>query len=75
MLVYKIINNWAMVPHSCLERANGHTWKKHRIKFHHIGYNVAPYGQSFFLKSISAWNGLAQEMVETRCQNFGSIQV
>ena len=32
------------------------------MKFRHIGYNVDPYGQSFFLKSISAWNGLAQEI-------------
>ena len=29
-----------------------------------IGYNVDPYGQSFFPKCISAWNGLAQEIAE-----------
>ena len=54
----------AMVPHSCLEKADGRTQKKHNLKFWHIGYNVDPYGQSFFPKSISAWNGLAQEIGE-----------
>ena len=34
------------------------------MNFRHIGYNVDPYGQSFFPKSISAWNGLAQEIAE-----------
>ena len=63
--VYKIINNLAMVPHSCLEKADGRTRKKHNLKFWHIGYNVDPYGQSFFPKCISAWNGLAQEIAET----------
>ena len=29
-----------------------------------IGYNADPYGQSFFPKCISAWNGLAQEIAE-----------
>ena len=57
-----------MVPHSCLEKANGHIRKKHSMKFLHIaGYNVDPYGsygQSFFPKSISVWNGLAQEIAE-----------
>ena len=64
ILFYKIINNLAMVPHSCLEKADGRTWKKHNLKFRHIGYNVDPYGQSFFPKCISAWNGLAQEIAE-----------
>ena len=55
-----------MVPHSCLEKAYGRTRKKHNIKFRHIGYNVAPYKQSFFPKciTISAWNGLAQEIAK-----------
>ena len=47
-----------------LEKADGRTWKKHNLKFWHIGYNVDPYGQSFFPKCISAWNGLAQEIAE-----------
>ena len=79
ILFYKIINNLAMVPHSCLEKADGRTWKKHNLKFRHIGYNVdsgsglysggltlehSTYGQSFFPKCISAWNGLAQEIAE-----------
>ena len=64
ILFYKIINNLAMMPHSCLEKADGRTLKKHNLKFRHIGYNVDPYGQSFFPKCISAWNGLAQEIAE-----------
>ena len=64
MLVYKIINNLAMVPHSYLGKADRHTRKKHSMKFRHIGYNVDPYGQSFFPKCISVWNGLVQEIVE-----------
>ena len=64
ILFYKIINNLAMVPHSCLEKADGRTQKEHNLKFRHIGYNVDPYGQSFFPKCISAWNGLAQEIAE-----------
>ena len=60
ILFYKIINNLATVPHSCLEKADGRTRKKHN--FRHIGYDVDPYGQSFFPKCISAWNGLAQEI-------------
>ena len=64
ILFYKIINNLAMVPHSCLEKADGRTQKKHNLKFRHIGYNVDPYGQSFFPRCISAWNGLAQEIAE-----------
>ena len=64
ILSYKIINNLTMVPHSCLEKADGRTRKKHSIKFRHIGYNVDPYGQSFFPKGISAWNSLAQEIAE-----------
>ena len=64
ILFHKIINNLAMVPHSCLEKADGRTRKNHNLKFRHIGYNVDPYGQSFFPKCISAWNGLAQEIAE-----------
>ena len=48
----------------CLEKADGRTRKNHNLKFRHIGYNVDPYGQSFFPKCISAWNGLTQEIAE-----------
>ena len=58
------MNNLAMVPHSCLEKADGHTRKKFSMKLRHISYNVDLYEQSFFPKSISAWNGLAQEIAE-----------
>ena len=55
---------YRVVPHTCLEKADGRTRKKHNLKYRHIGYNVDPYGQSFFPKCISAWNGLAQEIAE-----------
>ena len=40
ILFYKIINNLAVVPHSCLEKADVRTRKKHSQKFRHIGYNL-----------------------------------
>ena len=64
ILFHKIINNLAVVPHSCLEKADVRTRKNHSQKFRHIGYNVDPYGQSFFPNSISAWNGLAKDIAE-----------
>ena len=60
----KYINNLALVPHPCLEKADGLTGEKHDHKFRHIGYNVDPYGQSYFPNCISAWNGLAKEIAE-----------
>ena len=63
-LFYKIINNLVVVPHSCLEKADVHTRKNYSQKFLHIGYNIDPYGQSFFPNCISAWNGLAQDIAE-----------
>ena len=54
----------AVVPHSCLEKADVRTRKKHSQKFRHIGYNIDPYGQSFFPNCISAWNGLAKDIAE-----------
>ena len=64
ILFYKIINNLAVVPHSCLEKADVRTRKKHSQKFRHIGYNIDPYGQSFFPNCISACNGLAKDIAE-----------
>ena len=40
------------------------TRKNHAQKFRHIGYNVDPYGQSFFPSNISPWNGLAKNFAE-----------
>ena len=64
ILFYKFINNLAVLPHSCLEKADVRTRKNHSQKFCHIGYNVDPYGQSFFPNCISAWNGLANDIAE-----------
>ena len=35
------------------------TRRKHNMKFRKIGHITSQYGQSFFPKTISAWNGLA----------------
>ena len=35
------------------------TRRKHNLKFRQIGHTTSQYGQSFFPKTISAWNGLA----------------
>ena len=59
-----ILNNLAVVPHSCVEKADVRTRKKHSQKFRHIGYNIDPYGQSFFPNCISAWYGLAKDIAE-----------
>ena len=32
---------------------------KHNMKFRQIGHTTSQYGQSFFPKTISAWNGFA----------------
>ena len=70
ILFYKIINNLAVVPHSCLEKADVRTRKKHSQKFRHIGYNIDPYGQSFFPNCISAWNSLAKDIAEANTDDI-----
>ena len=69
-LFYKIINNLAVVPHSCLEKADVCTRKNYSQKFCHIGYNIDPHGQSFFPNCISAWNGLAKDIAEANTLNL-----
>ena len=60
---YQIIKYVAVVPPSCLEKADVLSPGKQRSqKFCHIGYNVDPYGQSFFPNRIGAWNGLAKDI-------------
>ena len=73
ILFYKIINNLAAVPHSCLEKADVRTRKKHSQKFRHIGYNIDPYGQSFFPNCISAWNGLAKDIADVMFCLFNEV--
>ena len=41
-----------------VEAYNG-TRSEHNMKFRQIGHTTSQYGQSFFPKTISAWNGLA----------------
>ena len=60
ILSYKIINGLAQVPfEGVLVEAYKGTRRKHNIKFRQIGHTTSQYGQSFFLKTISSWNGLA----------------
>ena len=60
ILFYKIINSLAQVPfEGVLVEAYKGARRKHNIKFRQIGHTTSQYGQSFFPKTISAWNGLA----------------
>ena len=57
---YKIINGLAQVPFDgVLVEAYKGTRRKHNMKFRQSGHTNSQYGQSFFPKNISAWNGLA----------------
>ena len=59
ILFYKIINNLAKVPHEhILVKAYEGTRRKNNHKFRHIGVNTSQYRQSFFPKTIGAWNQL-----------------
>ena len=59
ILFYKVINNLAAVPYEhLLEDAYKGTRRKHSHKFRQIRYQTSQYGQSFFPKTISAWNQL-----------------
>ena len=60
ILFYKIINSLAQVPfEGVLVEAYKGTRRKHNMKFRQIGHTTSQYGQSFFPKTTSAWNGLA----------------
>ena len=60
ILFYKIINGMAQVPFKgVLVEAYKGTRRKHSMKFRQIGHTTSLYGQSFFLKTINAWNGLS----------------
>ena len=60
ILFLKIINGLAQVPFEgvLVEVYKGTTRRKHNMKFRQIGHTLSQYGQSFFPKIISAWNGL-----------------
>ena len=50
----------AQVPfEGVLAKAYKGTRRKHSMKFRQIGHTTSQYGQLFFPKTISAWNGLA----------------
>ena len=60
ILFHNIINGLAQVSFGgVLVDAYEGTRRKHNMKFRQIGYTTSQYGQSHFLKIISAWNGLA----------------
>ena len=60
ILFYKIINGLAQVPfEGVLVEAYKGTRNKHNMKFRQIGHITSQYGQSYFPKTISAWNELA----------------
>ena len=60
ILFYQIINGLVQVPFECvLVEAYKGTRRKYNMKFRQIGHTTSQYGQSFFPKTISAWNRLA----------------
>ena len=59
-MFYKIINGLAQVPfEGILVEAYKGPKREHTMRFRRIGHTTSKYGQSFFSKTISAWNGLA----------------
>ena len=44
---------------TCVSGIVKFTRRKHSMKFRQIGYTTSQYAQSFFPKTISAWNGFA----------------
>ena len=57
---YKTINGLAQVPfEGVLVEAYKGTRRKHNMTFRQIGHATSQYGQSFFPKTISAWNRIA----------------
>ena len=60
ILFNKIINNLAKVPNEhILTKAYEGTHKINNHRFRHIGVNTSQYRQSFFPKTIGAWNQLS----------------
>ena len=60
IMFYKIINGLAQVPFEGVRvEAYKGARRKHNMKFRQIGHTTFQYGQSFFPRTISAWNGLA----------------
>ena len=58
-MFYKIMNSLAQVSfEGVLIEAYKGTRRKHNMKLKQIGHTSRQYGQSFFPKTISAWNGL-----------------
>ena len=57
----KLLSVWHKCPSkaSLPRRIRVYTRRKHNMKFRQIGHTTSQYGQSFFPKTISAWNGLA----------------
>ena len=60
ILFHKIINGLVHVPFEGVHvEAYKGTRRKHNMKFRQIGHTTSQYRQSFFPKTIRAWNGLA----------------
>ena len=64
ILMYKIINGLAAVPHQFLAPADGRTRANHGKKFKHIRTNSNQYKFSFFPDTIGAWNRLSNDCAE-----------
>ena len=56
---YYVVGNVHLPFEGVLVEAYKGTRRKHNMQFRQIGHTTSQYGQSFFPKTISAWNGLA----------------
>ena len=55
----KLLTVWHKCPSKTSLSRRIITRIKHNMKFRQIGHTTIQYGQSFFPKTISVWNGLA----------------
>ena len=69
ILFYKIINNLAVVPHSCLKKADVRIPGKTILKNSATSTYMDNY-RSFLTTCMSAWNGLAKDIACRSGQHF-----
>ena len=55
----KLLTVWHKCPSKASLLRRIRVLEEHNMKFRQIGHKTSQYGQSFFPKTISAWNGLA----------------
>ena len=66
ILLFKIINSLAPVPHHFLSPCDGGTKANHGTKFQHIPADSGPYQYLCFPYIIVAWNSLSSNRAEAQ---------